>query len=144
MEPERLLLGASCFDRERGFLYIIERRADDEKGIVHVWKVNAGSTGVERKSQNLDFKLFQNYPNPFNSSTTLSFQIVRPSQVKIIVSDLIGRKVKVLVNKNMQQGFHTVNWDGKDQNGFDIGSGMYFFHFEAGKFITVSKGLLLK
>jgi hypothetical protein len=141
---KRLSLGASCFDRERGFLYVFERRADDEKSIIHVWKVNTGSTGVERNFQKLNFELNQNYPNPFNSSTTLSFQIVHQSQVKILISDILGRKIKVLVDKNLQTGLHFVKWHGKDENGINVSSGLYFFRMETEDFIRVRKGLLLK
>ena len=141
---KRLSLGASCFDRERGFLYIIERRADDEKSIVHVWKVNTGSTGIERNLQKLDFELYQNYPNPFNSNTTLSFQIFNQSQVKIFISDMLGRKIKILVDKNLQPGWHSVKWDGKNENGKEVSSGLYFFKTESGDFVSIKKGLLLK
>ncbi|MBC8180847.1 T9SS type A sorting domain-containing protein [candidate division KSB1 bacterium] len=138
------LLGASCFDRERSLLYVFERRADDEKSIVHVWKVNAGSTGVKRNFHNLDFELFQNYPNPFNLSTTLTFQIVRKSDVNISISDILGRKIKVFVNKNLYPGFHSINWDGRNEMGNEVSSGLYFFRFEIGELISTRKGLLLK
>jgi len=141
---KRLLLGAACFDRERGFLYIIERRADDEKSIVHVWKVKAGSTRVERNFQNLDFELFQNYPNPFNLSTTLFFQIDSQSQVKIIISDILGRRIITFVKENLQSGWHSIKWNGKDKSGIAVSSGLYLFRFEAGDFVSVKKGLLLK
>jgi hypothetical protein len=141
---KRLSLGAACFDRERGFLYIIERRADDEKSIIHVWKVKTNSTGVKRNFQNLDFEIFQNYPNPFNSSTTLSFQIVHQSQVKILLSDILGKKIKVLVDKKLQPGYHSFNWDGRDEIGNEVCSGLYFFRMETVDFVRVRKGFLLK
>ena len=141
---KRLLLGASCFDRERGFLYVVERRADDEKSIIHVWKVNAGSTGIKTPSQLMEFELFQNYPNPFNLSTALTFQIRQRSDVKIFIVDILGRNIKQLAFKNIQPGLHSINWNGKNENGMEVSSGLYFFRMEAGDFVSVKKGLMLK
>jgi len=73
------------------------------------------------------FSLWQNYPNPFNTQTSIKYEIPIASHVKIVVSNVLGRKVKILVDKNTEAGFYTIYWDGIDDQGEHVVSGIYFY-----------------
>ncbi|MFC2102829.1 T9SS type A sorting domain-containing protein [Bacteroidota bacterium] len=87
----------------------------------------------------VQFELSQNYPNPFNPNTTINFAIPEAAEVTIKVFNTLGEEVATLVNKNMETGNHTVNFDASGLN-----SGMYFYKIEAGSFTQVKKMTLLK
>ena len=71
-----------------------------------------------------------NYPNPFNPQTTIIFQLVDPAQVRLAVYDAAGREVAVLVQTALGSGEHRVNWDGQDQHGRSVASGVYWSRLE--------------
>ncbi|MDZ7372263.1 MAG: carbohydrate binding domain-containing protein, partial [candidate division KSB1 bacterium] len=73
-----------------------------------------------------DLILFSNYPNPFNSSTTLRFQLERPAFVELAIFDLSGRQTAVLLGGEMPAGEFSLSWDGRDERGLQVGSGVYF------------------
>jgi hypothetical protein len=76
------------------------------------------------------FDLAQNYPNPFNPATNIRFSIPGSSRVRLSVYNLLGQKVAELVNENLQAGIHTVTWNGTNQNGKQVSSGIYFYRLE--------------
>ena len=69
----------------------------------------------------------QNYPNPFNPSTTIEFQIPKVGDIELNIYNSIGEKVIVLYRGILQAGFYSLNWDGKNINGNDVPSGVYFY-----------------
>jgi hypothetical protein len=83
--------------------------------------------------------LSQNYPNPFNPVTVISFRLSAVSDVKLIVYDVLGRKVATLVEGEQRPGTHSVQWDA---SGFS--SGTYFCRMEAGQFHKTLKLVLMK
>ncbi len=72
-----------------------------------------------------EFKLFQNYPNPFNSSTTIRYFLPRSAGVTLRVFNLLGQEIRTLVDEQRQAGEWTVQWDGRNQSGGSVGSGIY-------------------
>lgn len=93
------------------------------------------------------YSLAQNYPNPFNPGTSIRFGLPSDSQgatVKLIVYNLIGERVKVLVNEALQPGVHTFYWDGRDSFGEAVSSGIYIYRLDAGKFSETKRMILLK
>ncbi len=95
--------------------------------------------------------LFPNYPNPFNLSTHLRFRIASalPSGrefgfVELLVFDIAGRRVKTLVKQNLTAGSYTVVWDGTNDAGQPVASGVYFYQMQAEDFVAVRKMLLFK
>ncbi|NOZ60129.1 MAG: T9SS type A sorting domain-containing protein [Calditrichaeota bacterium] len=74
-----------------------------------------------------DFALSQNYPNPFNSSTTIRYQLARAGRVEIAIYNVLGEKIRSLVNEEKQSGTHSVVWDGKDDTGNLVSTGVYFY-----------------
>lgn len=90
------------------------------------------------------FVLKQNYPNPFNPSTAISFQLSAISEVELSVYNLLGQRVKTLVNKEMLPGEYVVQWDGRDNNGRQAASGVYLYRLQAGNQVQTKKMVLLK
>ena len=86
----------------------------------------------------------QNYPNPFNPSTSISFGLSAATQVKIVIYNMLGQKVTGLVDELMPAGTHRIIWNGTDQFGKPVPSGVYFYRIEAGSLNESRKMLLLK
>ena len=89
-------------------------------------------------------KLGQNYPNPFNPTTTISFQIPHQSNVKLTIYNLKGERIKTLLNKNIDSGYHQVIWNGKNDNGKDAVSGIYFYKLTSQSYNLIQKMILMK
>ena len=90
------------------------------------------------------YQLVQNYPNPFNASTTIRFRLPETRRVTIEVYDILGRRVKTLVDGSRTAGWHRVRFDGVDKDGKKLSSGVYLYRMEAGDFMSVRRLLLLK
>jgi hypothetical protein len=90
------------------------------------------------------FKLDQNYPNPFNPTTVINYELPRPAKVKLNVYNVLGQRIKTLANGLRAAGNHTVVWDGKDQKGRRVASGIYFYKIAAGDYTCVRKMILLR
>lgn len=90
------------------------------------------------------FGLVQNYPNPFNPNTTISYQISRAGHVDLKIYDVSGHLVRTLVNSEKNKGLHTATWDGKDQVGRPVSSGIYFYRMKSGQFVETRRMVLLK
>lgn len=91
------------------------------------------------------FNLDQNYPNPFNPSTTIEFSIPKTEQVKLSVYDLNGRHIKTLIDGRLYPaGKYSIQWDGRDNFGEKVSSGMYYYHIEAGGFAKAKSMLMIK
>lgn len=90
------------------------------------------------------FVLSQNYPNPFNPSTTISFQIPERSEVRLTVYNMVGQKVNTLVNSVQASGKYQVRWNGTDQSGNTVSSGVYFYRLETAQFTSIKRMILLR
>jgi hypothetical protein len=90
------------------------------------------------------YELHQNYPNPFNPTTTIRFTIPRSVKVELFVFDITGRRIKTLVSKQMPAGTHAVQWDGTDNSGKKVASGIYFYQIKAGNYVDVKRMALVK
>ncbi len=88
--------------------------------------------------------LLGNYPNPFNSQTTISYQLPTEADVILKIYNLLGQKIRTLVNENQPTDYHSVIWDGKDENGKPVSSGIYFYKLIIGEFGETKKMILLK
>jgi len=91
-----------------------------------------------------EFALKQNYPNPFNPTTTIKFEMPKSSNVKLEIYNILGQKVKTLVNEDMKAGYHKITWDGTNDYSVKVSSGMYIYIIKAGDFIARHKMVLLK
>ncbi|MGH7493309.1 MAG: S8 family serine peptidase [bacterium] len=91
-----------------------------------------------------DFALEQNYPNPFNPETFVKFQLPRASQVQLEVFDVAGRKIRTLVQKKLGAGSYEEKWDGKNDAGDPVPSGVYVYRVLADSFVHSRKMILLR
>ncbi|MFC1552705.1 FlgD immunoglobulin-like domain containing protein, partial [Candidatus Latescibacterota bacterium] len=102
-------------------------------------------TTVEEKVEvSFYYDLAQNYPNPTNPSTHISFKVPRLSRVTIKIFDIFGREVRSLIDGNFEPGTHSVLWDGLNNSGLSISSGIYFYQMRSEDFVKVRKALLLR
>ena len=113
----------------------------------HSWRLKAEVEVVPPRK----YELLPNFPNPFNPTTTIAFSIpgVRQSPVQkvectLVVYNILGQKVKTLVDGPKAPGRYKVEWDGTDGEGLRVASGVYFFRLTAGDFVQTGKMLLLK
>jgi len=88
--------------------------------------------------------IYQNFPNPFNPITTINYDLSQDSDVQIEIYNIKGQKVKQLVNEQKQAGKYSVNWNGKNDNGRLVSSGIYFYKMKSVDFEKTRKMLLLK
>ncbi|MFH1278843.1 MAG: FlgD immunoglobulin-like domain containing protein [Candidatus Eisenbacteria bacterium] len=103
-----------------------------------------GLTGVEGDVPAVKNDLAQNRPNPFNPTTTIHFSLESRSEVSLKVFDVAGREVRALENRALQAGQHSVTWDGTNNQGQAVSSGIYFYRIEAGRFESTKKMVLLR
>ncbi len=90
------------------------------------------------------FALHQNYPNPFNPVTRLRFDLPEKSRVRLEIYNMLGQKVATVVDREMEAGFHTLSWNGRDASGAALASGVYIYRLRAGDFVKARKMILLK
>jgi len=102
-----------------------------------------GIEGISNKIPN-NYALHQNYPNPFNPETIIRYQLPKNSDVELKVYNLLGQVVVALVNEKQRAGYKSIVWDGTNQYGSKVSSGMYFYVLKADEFRSVKKMMLLK
>lgn len=89
--------------------------------------------------------LFQSYPNPFNPETTIVYQLPEAGHVSLKIYSILGQEIRTLVDDEKQAGYHRVIWDGRNDVGLRVESGMYFVRIESGQaFVRTRKVVLLK
>ncbi len=91
-----------------------------------------------------DFQLFQNFPNPFNSETLIHYRIPHSSRVKVVIYNVLGQKVKTLINSHQPAGSYVLKWDGRDDGGKPVASGVYFYRLTTGTEFKTRKLLLIR
>jgi hypothetical protein len=105
-------------------------------------------TAVEEVSQAtvlpLGYALAQNYPNPFNSSTMMRFDLPQSGEVELALYNLAGQQEATLVQGHREAGTHRLRWDGRDDDGRGLASGVYLYRLTAGKRVATRKLLLLR
>lgn len=88
--------------------------------------------------------LYQNFPNPFNPLTTIRYSVAKESSVEVVIYNVQGRKVRTLLKKNKSAGEYRVVWDGKNDRGQQVATGVYFCRLKVDSFVFVKKMILLK
>ncbi len=89
-------------------------------------------------------QLMQNYPNPFNPETAIYFVVPEASQVTLKIYNTLGQEVRTLMDGMIEAGMHEVTWDGRDANGMQVGSGIYFYQMRSGDVVEMKKMSLLR
>ncbi len=91
-----------------------------------------------------NFRLGQNYPNPFNQSTSIEVDVTADAFVSLEILNLLGQKIAVIVNRLVAAGFHRFDWDGRDQRGREVASGVYFYRLRIGDYTETRRMVLLR
>ena len=130
---------------------IVAAPGEKPNGAVYVlWGQEiTGVNDFQRKTFALKrFRLYQNYPNPFNGKTDISYYIPQNSHITLTIIDLLGRELKLLVDKDQAVGVHSILWDGRDRYGRKVSSGIYICRIEAvgsfGNFIQTRKMIFME
>jgi flagellar hook assembly protein FlgD len=90
------------------------------------------------------FELSQNYPNPFNPVTTIEYSVMRRGHVAIEIYNVLGQRVRTLVDETKSAGTYRVEWDGNDEAGRPVTSGVYLYRFTTGEVTETKKMLLVR
>jgi hypothetical protein len=106
--------------------------------------INSGVDAPVIANSRFGFELAQARPNPFSDATSISFSIPSRSHVQIEVYNILGQKVRTLVNETMEANSYVRNWDGRADTGTKVSSGIYFYKMVAGDFSATRKTVLLK
>jgi hypothetical protein len=132
-------------------LVIAQARCALHPSVVSDWSLGAVvrilNTGVEHVESNElpdGFRLSQNYPNPFNGETWITYQVPQHCNVKVEVFSVHGEWITTLVNTQNPTGIYRVNWDGRNQHGVPMPSGIYLYRFTAGQYQSMKTMLYMK
>jgi hypothetical protein len=109
-------------------------------------KHGTGDVGDDDDERSLpsDFSLKQNYPNPFNPATTIEYSLPKRGHVTIEIFNLLGQKVRTLMDEYKSTGNYTITWDGTDNSGNQLSTGIYFCRLHAGDYVQTKKLVLIK
>ena len=92
-----------------------------------------------------EYILYQNYPNPFNSGTKINFELKKETEITLKIYNLLGQEVKTILNNRFHfAGPNSVSWDGTNDSGVPVSSGVYIYKFKAGDFVQSKKMILMK
>jgi hypothetical protein len=109
--------------------------------VISMERFDYGFTGLANDEGEKEFVLYQNYPNPFNSSTTISWHLPEPGNVKISLYDLLGRKLGIFIHEYYHGGYHRAELDASR---FNLTTGVYFYRFQTEKNVIIKKLTYLK
>jgi len=114
--------------------------------VVYVYGYAGSGVGEENQGENRPEKsgLSQNYPNPFNPTTTIKYELQTEGIAAITIFNSLGQEVKVLFNGKQQAGEHSIIWDGKNEQGQRVASGVYFYQLKINNYTSSKKMVLLR
>jgi archaellin len=130
--------------RYKNSIYVFGGENQSEETVPYVEKLDL-VTDVEIEPVIVkEFSLDQNYPNPFNPSTTISFKIPQKSKVFLEILDIFGKRIKTLIDTELDNGEYKIIWDGADENNNRVASGIYFYRLSSGNISITKKMVLLR
>ncbi|MDR3667580.1 MAG: fibronectin type III domain-containing protein, partial [Ignavibacteriaceae bacterium] len=127
--------------------YTVTCKEIDANSGVFQGAFNSKITSIQQNNSKTiptSYKLFQNYPNPFNGQTIIKYQLTDRGWMTLEVFDILGRKIRTLVNEFQLPGEFTLRWDGKNDNGKMLASGVYIYRMRIGTFVSSKKLMMLK
>ncbi|MGH8005195.1 MAG: FlgD immunoglobulin-like domain containing protein, partial [Limisphaerales bacterium] len=92
----------------------------------------------------VSFELGQNYPNPFNPTATIEYALPKAVKVELKIFNMLGQVVRTLVDEEKGAGYYQAVWDGKDENGRTVSTGLYLYQLKAGDFVKAMKMSFIK
>ena len=135
--------GFSLLDlTDDGFAELVIKNS--QTGSVQVWGSTAVATATEPEIELAPHRLLQNYPNPFRESTTIAYEVERPGPVSLAVYDLLGRRVRTLVEADQPVGAYQIRWDGRDAGGQPVASGLYFYRLRVGEAVSSKQAIRIQ
>ena len=105
-------------------------------------KLYAGS--ISEQAVPLETALYENYPNPFNPYTTIRYSLKENLHTKLVIYNMLGQSIRTLVNGPMTPGVHTAQWDGCNEHGQHVSSGLYFYKLTAGSHVDTKRMMLIE
>ncbi len=142
---DQLLRIYGTTERTLDTMYVVFLTNDPMAEVVNIEVVRDLITGIGGQEQlPTTFAVSQNYPNPFNPTTTIKYQLPKASDVNLVIYNVLGQKVRTLLNKKIDAGYHEMVWDGLNDIGAQVATGIYIYRFEAGDFKQVKKMILMK
>ena len=115
-----------------------------QQTVVSVNGIGAGVSNVDDNLVPLITELQGNYPNPFNPETAISYAVKEDGAVNLKIYNLKGQLVKNLVNEQVKAGYHSIVWNGKDNFGTDVATGIYLYRLETKTYNQTKKMMLMK
>jgi hypothetical protein len=103
-------------------------------------------TGIKKGEEGIptEYSISQNYPNPFNPNTVINYALPKSSLVTIKIYNILGEEVKILLHGQLQAGYYTIQWNGDNNSGHSVASGMYIYRVDAGQYVKTMKMMFLK
>ncbi len=137
------LFAANLNDDNYNDMVVTNRNSDD---LLVYLNQGSSSQADDDQTPNLPvrFKLAQNYPNPFNPSTVISYSLPTKSEVTVSIYNVLGQQVRLLYCGVKPAGNHLVEWDGSDETGKSVATGVYLYRLQSGNHVEIKKMLLLK
>lgn len=126
------------------YLVSIDTRLNDDVNWFINIPVGLGVSEKEQAKVPKKYFLDQNYPNPFNASTVIKYGLPEPADVKLEITNVLGQTVRVLVDEYQKAGMKQVIWDGKDDKGKEVPSGVYFYSIKTDNFKEKKRMVLVK
>jgi len=118
--------------------------SDEDYTIETIWTVEVEPGSAVGDIIPVSTELNQNYPNPFNPITTISYSLLDAGRVRIEIFNIKGEKIQTIVNEYKNIGHHSTVWNGKDNSGKSVASGMYFYNMVTEDYHKIRKMLLIK
>jgi hypothetical protein len=132
---------------DKGYI-VSAMKHNREYGVDQTWLIRYGEeiTGLVSPTDQIvtEFRLEQNYPNPFNPETIINYELPITNYVVLSIYNLLGQKVITLVSESQPAGRYQVHWNGTDQSGQPVSSGIYIYKLEAAKNVQMRKMMLIK
>lgn len=119
----------------------------EREGGIFFYRRIPGTTSVDSPENDFtpqDFVLAQNFPNPFNPQTTIAYSLSQSSRVTLSIYNLLGQRVATLIDAHQPAGRHSVRWDGKDDLGQNVASGIFFYRLETSGLVKTRRMVLLR
>jgi len=132
-------------DVNTGDIWLFNLRDDVQTSLISNAKVSVSNSSIIGGTTiPTEYRLGQNYPNPFNPETEIRYDIPEQTNVSIRIFNSMGRTIRTIVNKNQQAGSYIIRWDGKDEMGIPVSSGIYFYQMTTNQYNQIMKMILIK
>jgi hypothetical protein len=144
--PRQLVVIDTVYDDRNGsaMLGLNDGLSEITPGFQFAFLAYGVGTDDEENQLPTTFTLNQNYPNPFNPETNIEFSVPSTQNMRLEVYSLLGQKVKTLVDRQVDAGIHSVRWDGTNDIGVDVPSGVYFYRLASETFTQTNKMVLVR